>query len=174
MNAFWSKGYEATSMADLCACTGVHKGSLYQTFGDKHRLFMSALKHYADQQFREVAALAFASESPLENIRAAARKLCEHAEEEQGCLIINSIVELAPHDPDVREAVRGLARQRHRFMSDTIARAQELGEISTDEAPEKLARQLMLTVAGGAVMVKAVLDTDDICEALEDLIDSWV
>ena len=28
MEAFWRKGYEATSMADLCTCTGLHKGSL--------------------------------------------------------------------------------------------------------------------------------------------------
>ena len=40
-------------MADLCTCTGLHKGSLYQAFGDKHALFMSALKHYADSEFNE-------------------------------------------------------------------------------------------------------------------------
>ena len=37
MDAFWAKGYEATSMADLCNCTGLHKGSLYQAFGDNTR-----------------------------------------------------------------------------------------------------------------------------------------
>ena len=61
MDAFWAKGYEATSMADLCTCTGLHKGSLYQAFGDKHSLFMNALKHYSDREFREVAAVAFQS-----------------------------------------------------------------------------------------------------------------
>ena len=48
MDAFWAKGFEATSMTDLCSCTGLHKGSLYQAFGDKHTLFMNALKHYSD------------------------------------------------------------------------------------------------------------------------------
>ena len=48
MDAFWQKGYEATSLSDLCTCTGLHKGSLYQAFGDKHQLFMRALLHYAD------------------------------------------------------------------------------------------------------------------------------
>ena len=46
MNAFWAKGYEATSMSDLTEATGLHKASLYQTFGDKHQLFVSALKLY--------------------------------------------------------------------------------------------------------------------------------
>ena len=56
MDAFWAKGFEATSMAELCTCTGMHKGSLYQAFGDKHQLFMTALKHYADSEFRETTA----------------------------------------------------------------------------------------------------------------------
>ncbi len=54
MEVFWRKGYEATSLADLCDCTGLHKGSLYQTFGSKHDLFMKALKHYIDRQFAQV------------------------------------------------------------------------------------------------------------------------
>ena len=34
MDEFWKKGYESTSLNDLCCCTGLHKGSLYQAFGD--------------------------------------------------------------------------------------------------------------------------------------------
>ena len=49
MNAFWEKGFEATSMSDLTEATGLHKASLYKTFGDKHQLFVSALKLYFDK-----------------------------------------------------------------------------------------------------------------------------
>ena len=174
MDAFWSKGFEATSMADLCSCTGLHKGSLYQAFGDKHQLFMDALKHYSDSEFREVAAVAFQSASPLENIRAAINKICDDASEDKGCLVINSMVELAPHDAEVRAAVQGFAEQRLRVMADMIGKAQELGEISVDRPPEKLARQLLMTLAGGAVMVKGLIAADDIRETLNDLIDAWV
>ena len=118
MEAFWAKGYEATSMSDLCACTGLHKGSLYQAFGDKHKLFMDALHHYADSEFRDVAAVAFKSDSPLENIRAAVTKICDHAGNEKGCMMINSMVELAPHDPEVKAALRSFAEQRLRVMAD--------------------------------------------------------
>ena len=34
MSAFWEKGYEGTSMSDLTEATGLHKASLYKTFGD--------------------------------------------------------------------------------------------------------------------------------------------
>ena len=174
MDAFWARGYEATSMADLCRCTGLHKGSLYQAFGDKHQLFMDALRHYSDSEFREVAAVAFQSDSPLENIRAAISKICDDAGHEKGCMVINSMVELAPHDPQVKEAVRSFVEQRLRVMADMIGKAQQAGEIRVTQEPEKLARQLMMTLAGGAVMVKGLIEADDIRQTLNDLIDSWI
>ena len=154
MDAFWAKGYEATSMADLCNCTGLHKGSLYQAFGDKHSLFMNALHHYADSEFHETTEVAFKLESPLERIRAVVGKICEDASSDKGCMMINSMVELAP--------------------PETIAQAQALGEIKVKTDPYKLARQLMMTLAGGAAMVKGLLEPHEINEAAEDLIDSWV
>ena len=174
MGAFWSKGYEATSMADLCCCTGLHKGSLYQAFGDKHQLFMDALQHYSETQIRDVAGVVSDSESPLANIRAVMDKICDHAGNDNGCMAINSMVELAPHDPEVKAAVRGFAQKRLGLMADMIARAQEQGEISLQREPEKMARQLMMTLAGGAVMVKGFIEADDIRETLSELIDSWV
>jgi TetR/AcrR family transcriptional repressor of nem operon len=134
MDAFWDKGFEATSMADLCTCTGLHKGSLYQAFGDKHKLFMDALRHYADSEFHETVGVMKASNTPLENLRAVVNKICD----------------------------------------DMIARAQESGEISVKQSPYKLARQLMLTMAGGAAMVKGLVRPEEIAETMNDLVDSWV
>ena len=52
--------------------------------------------------------------------------------------------------------------------------AQASGEIKVQTEPHKLARQLMITMAGGAAMVKGLLAPEDIYETIQDLIDSWV
>ena len=174
MDAFWAKGYEATSMADLCNCTGMHKGSLYQAFGDKHKLFMDSLNHYAEKEFREVAAVAYDSDSPLENIRAMVNKITEDAGGEKGCMIVNTMVELAPHDPAICKALEAIANKRMRFMMDVIAKAQQAGEIRPELEPEKLALQLMVTLAGSAAMVKGFMPSQPLRDNIEDLIDSWV
>ena len=173
MNAFWEKGYEATSLADLCACTGLHKGSLYQAFGDKHTLFLRALKNYADREFRETAAVAFEHESPLDSLRAIVRKVCSHAEEGKGCMMINSMVELAPHDPDVKAAVQAEAERRMRVVGELLGKAQQAGEIRKDLEPQKLAQQLMIGLAGAATLVKGVITTPQVMDVLDDLIDNW-
>lgn len=174
MDAFWKKGYEATSLADLCSCTGLHKGSLYQTFGDKHQLFMRSLERYAEEEFREVASVAFESDSPLENIRAAVTRICDDVGNEKGCLLINSLVELAPHDPEVKLALQAVGEKRVRFMTDLIGKAQQAGEIRQGHDPAKLARQLMVMLAGSAAMVKGFLKKDEIVEMFNELIDSWI
>ncbi|NMG58023.1 TetR/AcrR family transcriptional regulator, partial [Geitlerinema sp. P-1104] len=46
MLTFWRQGYEATSIRNLIASMGIHRGSLYDTFGDKHSLFQETLAHY--------------------------------------------------------------------------------------------------------------------------------
>lgn len=48
MRLFWEQGYEKTSMQDLVTHMGVHKRSMYDTFGDKHTLYIKALKRYGD------------------------------------------------------------------------------------------------------------------------------
>ena len=174
MDAFWRKGYEATSMADLCGCTGLHKGSIYQAFGGKHELFMKALHHYSEKEFHNVAAVAFNHESPLANIRAVATKICEDHANEQGCLMVNSMVELAPHDDDVKGFLEQARAKRERFMVDMIAKAQQAGEIRADKDPARLARQLMVTMAGIAAAVKGFLPREEASETLQDVVDSWV
>ena len=174
MDAFWARGYEATSMADLCSCTGLHKGSLYQAFGDKHTLFMNALTHYAESEFHETTSVMRDSDSPLENIRAVINKIMEDAGGEKGCMMINTMVELAPHDPAVKAALQGFGEKRMQAITGMIAKARESGEITVQTEPRKLARQLMMTMAGGAAMVKGVLSPEEIVETINELIDSWV
>jgi TetR/AcrR family transcriptional repressor of nem operon len=173
MEAFWRHGYEATSLADLCRYTGLNKGSLYQTFGDKHQLFMKALEHYAEMAFRDVASVAFQSESPLENIRAVIEKICSDSCEEKGCMMINSIVELAPHDPQVKALLQQVAAKRVRILVDLIEKAQQAGEIRAELEPKKLAQQFMVMVAGAAALAKGLLDPSEAVGVIEDLVASW-
>lgn len=173
MDVFWKKGYEATSLADLCEATRLHKGSLYQAFGDKHALFMKALRHYADREFRETAAVAFQHDSPLESIRSVVRAVCNDSMQGKGCLMINSMVELAPHDAEVQTAVAAEGDRRLRVLTDLLTKARQAGEIRPELEPELLARQLMLAFAGSAAMVKGLITTEQVVAVLDGMIDQW-
>ncbi|WP_415401775.1 TetR/AcrR family transcriptional regulator [Tateyamaria sp. SN3-11] len=48
MNAFWTKGYAATSMKDLTSAMGISGPSIYSAFGDKRELYLKTIDRYAD------------------------------------------------------------------------------------------------------------------------------
>ena len=69
MDLFWSQGYEATGMAELCDTMGLGRQSLYNTFGDKESLFCEALAQYRAKQLRPMVELLESPGSGLENVR---------------------------------------------------------------------------------------------------------
>src|SRR5690554_3220753 len=54
MNLFWLKGYNATSAQDLVDNLGISRSSLYDTFVDKHSLFVKALQQYRKERIDPV------------------------------------------------------------------------------------------------------------------------
>ena len=46
MLIFWEQGYEKTSINDLVEGIGIHRKSLYDTFGGKHELFLKVIENY--------------------------------------------------------------------------------------------------------------------------------
>ncbi|MDC1287231.1 TetR/AcrR family transcriptional regulator [Gammaproteobacteria bacterium] len=173
MEAFWRHGYEATSLVDLTRATGLNKASLYRVFGDKHQLFLAALKNYSDIEFRETTTVICASASPLTNLRAVVQKVCEDAGSDKGCLMINSMVETAPHDAEVKQLLQEFGMQRLQAIQGMISQAQATDEIRPELDAYKLAVSLMIAFAGSAAMIKGFMPGEQIIENLKDLIDSW-
>src|SRR5919106_1334524 len=54
MEVFWSRGYEAASVGDLVKHMGINRQSLYDTFGDKHALYLAALDRYPEVEGRKM------------------------------------------------------------------------------------------------------------------------
>src|SRR5260370_2156964 len=57
MDVFWSKGYEATSLDDLCSATGLSRSSLYATFGNKRELLLQTVDRYVEQRTPRIEAI---------------------------------------------------------------------------------------------------------------------
>ena len=173
MEAFWRKGYEATSLVDLTKSTGLNKASLYRVFGDKHQLFMAALNNYSDIEFRETTAVISESASPLTNLRAVVQKVCEDAGSDKGCLMINSMVETAPHDAEVKQLLQEFGTHRLQAIQGMVTQAQAAGEVRPELDPHKLAVSLMIAFAGSAAMIKGFMPGAQIIDNLKDLVGSW-
>jgi TetR/AcrR family transcriptional repressor of nem operon len=161
MQAFWSRGYEATSLADLMSATGLHKGSLYQTFGDKHSLFVQALKRYLEDMRRQKNEALRNASTPLDGIRNVMHRMIDIADSDcecpKGCMMINSLVELAPHDAKVNEIMADHIQRMRSSLEENVSNAQAAGQIGSDRPPELVTAMLMTFMAGIASTLRGQL-----------------
>lgn len=170
MDLFWREGYEATSVQELLDAMGIGRGSFYDTFGDKRATFLAALDRYREDA--EADAVSTLEEgSPKEAIRAVfgsmVDALASQEEPRRGCFIANTAVELAPHDPEVKERIsRHVARMEEAFER-TVHRGQAAGEMDARRDPRALARSLVNCSLGLRVLAKTGADRRTLKDAAD-------
>ncbi len=158
MQLFWAKGYEATSLSDLTSAMGLSKSSLYDTFGSKHELFLSAMDRYNETvAARRAAGVIDGAKDSRAGIAAVFAAFLDEmldAGEKRGCFVNNSAVELAPHDAAVAaRAAAGLAHLEESFYG-AVRQGQEAGDIAAGRDARALARYLAASLNGLIVLAK--------------------
>lgn len=158
---FWVRGYEATSVRDLEAATGIGMASLYNAFGGKRALFRAALEHYSEQQTHACLQDIDSIPSPAGRIRAFVTRVIDAAlkdPDRMGCLMINTAIELAPHDPEIAAIVTSHLLKVEHFFHRNFEAAVAAGEAFPDVSPEDAARSFSTLMFGLRVLARACPD----------------
>ncbi|WP_370154540.1 TetR/AcrR family transcriptional regulator [Ferrovibrio sp.] len=163
MELFWEQGYAATSVDQLVAAMGISRQSLYDTYGDKHALFLAALDAYC-------AMLEDAMLAPLKQPGAGLQALHDTAvgvvdfliryPKRRACLMANTTLELAPHDAAVAAKVRRHLANMEAAFRLVLDHARARGEIAAGADPDALARYLVGMIHGVMVLAKSGADRD--------------
>ena len=158
MHAFWARGYEATSIQDLVASMGINRASIYATFGDKHSLFIKALRAYDErhraaflERLRERHPGKAAIVKAFDEVIASALD----GGSRDGCLLVNTALELSPHDEAIGQIVSAGLRQVETFFRDMIKAGQSLGEIALSVDAERTAQALLSLFIGLRVLSRS-------------------
>ena len=132
VDCFWSRGYEATSVRDLGEAMEIGAASLYNAFGDKRGLFVKCLERYANRSSRERMARIEEKHAPKEAIRAFLAEIIERSLKDpdcKGCLLVNSALDVAPHDAAIGKAVGGYLDEIRDFFRRNIEAARRAGTV---------------------------------------------
>jgi len=161
MKLFWRKGYEATSVQDLVEAMGINRFSLYDTYGDKHSLYLQACEKYRNRMESRLIRQLEQSESGLAGIHRFFHELEDWYSPKQarrGCMMVNSIVEKAPDDVQIRRHGQKFLKRLESAFEASLRRASSAGEIGTKTNPVELAQFLTGQVQAVGVVGKAFAD----------------
>ncbi|GAA2581750.1 helix-turn-helix domain-containing protein [Winogradskya consettensis] len=129
---FAGRSFDGTSVDDLVTCTGVHRGSLYKTFGSKRGLYLSALRHHIDGDVTRVAGEISAAPPG----QAVERALAGGAG--LGFLLLAATERAAADDEVAAEVSRALDVLDQAFQKDEQATALALGLLIRSRADRPL------------------------------------
>lgn len=157
MQLFWENGYGATSMAELEKGLGINKFSIYNTFGNKHKLFLAVLDHYDEKMTNRL--LQILAEKPsgiaaIDRVLDMLEQTIQGDKGHYGCLLLNSGAELSPHDPEVSTKVQNMNRSLEDAFYEALAAAQQQGEISKELNLKEYARYLLTLYQGMVTVAK--------------------
>ena len=169
MEVFWSRGYEAASVGDLVQHMGINRQSLYDTFGDKHSLYLAALDRYREVEGRKM----FEALERPGPVKRALRELFDGVVASalgeggrRGCFVGNATSELAGRCRETAEKACGSMAAAEEALYRALVRGKKAGEIGGRSDLRAVARFLYSSLQGLQLMSKATRDR----KALEDVV----
>src|SRR5581483_9130837 len=142
---FCEKGYNGTSMDDLVQATGLSRSSIYDTFGDKHGLFLKSLNQYRYAQQGDLQQLLSKTESPKKRIRFVFDYVVKDMladEANKGCLLVNVTMEMSCVDKDIAGIAADNMHEMEQLFYHLVKEGQASGEIAKKFPAKALARHL--------------------------------
>ncbi|MDB5099468.1 MAG: regulatory protein TetR [Cyanobacteria bacterium RYN_339] len=157
IGVFCEHGYEGTSTDALLVAMGISRQSMYDTYGDKRRLYLEALQRYqADSVADHLRTLDRAS-SPVKGLEALLISFASRPPSEalQGCMGVNAICEFGRSDQKVNLLTDAASQTLDAALERLILEAKGTGEIDPSIEVRAASQFLQATLAGMKVSARA-------------------
>jgi TetR/AcrR family transcriptional repressor of nem operon len=132
---FSRQGFAATSTDDLMRVMGIGRQSMYDTFGDKRTLFLTALREYATASCAGLLAELQKPGPPLDVVRKALIAFSERSDmvTAEGCMGLNALSEFGLRDEEVTKTLRSASLAQRKALRELLMRAVQAGELCREK-----------------------------------------
>lgn len=142
---FWYKGFHAVTISDIVSQTGINRFSFYEKFGSKEEFFQATLDTYFNVLTHQFLKEMNDDDSGLDAIKNFFRNMSGIASDPsmpQGCLVINSVMELGQNQFDLDKRFNQMKDAQYDAMLNSIKVEKGKGTLKNDKPPEELANYL--------------------------------
>jgi len=171
LHVFWNKGYEATSMQDLVSSMGINRASMYQTYGNKHALFLSSLDAYIENSLFSTKQTIESSESTLDCLQDLFKHMIAGSMDgdKKGCFINNTAIEFGSHNFEIADKITSFWSQFEGIFTTQIQRAIDSNNLSSNSNATQLSSLLNINLQGLLVKSKTSSSKEELFTAIDSL-----
>ncbi len=157
LEIFWRKGYEPTSVAELCNAMGIKPPSLYAGFGNKASLFIEAV-HYYEHTYWDAPGKQFLAEPDIyravANYFNVSARILLSPETPCGCMVVLAAINISEGETGVIEAIRTLRAATKKMFADRLRQAIHDGQIPADTNVSAVAGALNTFLEGLSIQAR--------------------
>jgi TetR/AcrR family transcriptional repressor of nem operon len=121
---------------------------MYDTFGDKHKLFIDCLQSYITETLKDYKAIIPCGSTPMNTIERMIFQAVKRAFKEKDCMVLKSIFEMAPLDNDVKKILKNSTDAFVDIVKGLLLKAREQGEFKPDRNITETAIFIVASFAG--------------------------
>lgn len=166
MEAFWSNGVEAITIAELLEATGLARSSFYNSYGSKDALVIEALERYADDRVASLRRV-LGRDRFEDALRALLGRVISDNNQGRGCLLLNFAVEAGAARSTAAPSLRAGIRRMVETITERVEQAQREGELGAAVQPLAIAMLVCTTIAGLRTFTKAGMPKDWLRQAAD-------
>jgi TetR/AcrR family transcriptional regulator, transcriptional repressor for nem operon len=155
LKTFWQSGFAATSMIDVAEATGVQRGSLYNAYGDKERLFLLAYERYASR-FLDSVRQSLSNPDPAVALTALLKGIIANfvaGTPSRGCLTTKTMIELHLAGKTIEARVKRLLEDLTALIREALSTPAATRKLSCDP---QIAAELVVTFTRGLAVMERV------------------
>ncbi|MES3006888.1 MAG: TetR/AcrR family transcriptional regulator [Pseudomonadota bacterium] len=176
MEQFWREGFEASSVQKLLDVTGINRGTLYNSFGDKDTFFKACLDHYNKLIAKDLdASLNNADLAPwtaIEKYFDLAVLSVSNKQRSMGCLLVNSLCESINYDKEIQKIVRNSFAVIRKSLVKRLKDAEKDGKLKSGVSADLAADLLLNTLSGLRVNSRDAKPAKQLAEIVKFTVDS--
>ncbi len=170
LNLFWTQGYNATSIQDLVDHLGINRASIYDTWGDKHGLYLETLKQYRKHSSTKLLEKLRSEKSAKEIVKDFLEDIVVDSsadEMKKGCFLSNSATELGNCNQAVNAMFTDNRVKMEAVLNELIKEGQESGEFSMKHSSEAYARFIFNTAGGMRLLAKGDISKAELAQVVD-------
>ncbi len=175
LHAFWRKGYEGTSIAELTEAMGITRPSLYAAFGNKEELFRKALDKYIDGPGGYVK-LALAQKSARDVVEKLLHGTADAVTDPtcpSGCLAVQGALTCGDTSQSVKEELMARRAKGEENLRVRFRQALAYNDLPADADATDLARYISIVLQGMAVQAAGGASRDDLRKIADMVLKTW-
>ncbi len=169
---FSTKGYAATSMADITKATGLTKGAIYGNFENKEAIAIAAFLKNVNDLLKKITKHQEKGKTPLQKLYLITdfyRNYNEYSKHLGGCPILNIGVDANHQDTKLIVKVQDVITRTQNNIVKLVELAKAEGEIKAHVDADKFAKLLYTRIQGAVFMNQTMGDKRYLIDTANDI-----